>query len=70
MKLSFIRKKRETKFFMLKETRNSYFRVTLKNQALHNSALLFFTTVHHFSSQQCITFLQVTQKILTKDIFH
>ena len=54
MKLSFIRKKRETKFFMLKETRNSYFRVTLKNQALHN----------------CITFLQITQKILTKNIFH
>ena len=39
----------------LKETRNPYFCVTPKNQA---------------ASQVYITFLQVTQKILTKDIIH
>ena len=40
---------------MLKETQNSYFSVTPQKSG---------------SSQVCITFPQVTQIILTKDIFH
>ena len=43
------------KTVILKEMRNSYFGVTPKNQALYESASLFF---------------QITQKILTKDIFY